>query len=466
VLTVYHTGALHAQTPFAAIDSVVQAALAKAHVPGAALVVVRGDHVVHLNGFGEATPVTPFYLGSTTKSFTALAVLQLVEAGRVDPDAPVQRYLPWFALADSAASRAITVRQLLLHRGGVPGRAGEYFLSDEDTSAAAAERHVRWLAGAKPVAGFSYSNLSYTTLGLIVEAASGMPYAAYLRARVFEPLGMTHTYTERADAERDGLAQGYSVVLGWPIARRQPADRGDLAAGYLMSSASDVGQYLIAQVNGGRVPGQTGLSPAVIREMHQSRGAIVPDRDIAFGFSITTLDSVRILDISGSVPTYLSRFVIAPDSGVGVALLANANSVMADYYVMEAALNAMRMALGKRPAPVETPWVFIAVVVVIYGVPLAQLAMAGWTARRLRTLGQRRVWLWAAVNAGWGVLVLLGAPFLFQTYWPTMRAYQPGIAVALLASGWFALVWAVARTFLAISGELPRPPRDTSAGSP
>jgi CubicO group peptidase (beta-lactamase class C family) len=439
------------------MDSVVQAALIKAGVPGAALVVVRGDRAVHVRGFGRAddrgrpvTPDTPFYLGSTTKSFTALAILQLVEAGRVDLDAPVQRYLPWFTLADSAVSRGITVRQLLVHRGGIPGRAGERFLADDDTSAAAAERHVRWLAGARPVTGFSYSNLSYTTLGLIVEAASGMPYATYLRTHVFEPLGMQHTHTERADAELDGLAQGYAIVLGHAFPCRQPADRGDLAAGYLMSSAGDVGQYLIAHVNAGRVPGRPGVSPDAIRAMHESRGSIVADREIAFGFSITTLDSVRILDISGSVPTYLSRFVIAPDSGVGIALLANGNSVLADFYVMEAALNAARMALGKRASPVEAPLLLLVPLVLFFGLPVAQLGLAWWTARRLAILGNRRVWLWAAINAGWGLLVLFGAPFLFQTYWPTMRAYQPALAAALLASGWFALVWAVVRTALAI----------------
>jgi len=453
---------LGAQDPFAGMDSAVQATLDKAGVPGAALVVVRNERVVHIRGFGRAddagravTPDTPFYLGSTTKSITALAVLQLVEAGKVDLDAPVQRYLPWFTLADSAASRAITVRQLLLHRGGVPGRAGEYFLGDEDTSAAAAERHVRWLAGAKPVSGFSYSNLNYTTLGLIVDAASGMPYATYLRTHVFEPLGMQHTHTERADAERDGLAQGYAMVLGHPVAYRQPADRGDLAAGYLVSSARDVGQYLIAHVNQGRVPGHPGLSPAVIHEMHESRGPIVADRDIAFGFSITKLDSVRILDISGSVPTYLSRFVIAPDSGVAIALFANANSVMVDFYVMEAALNAARMALGKGAVPVEAPLLLLVPLALFFGLPIVQLAMAWWTARRLRVLGTRRAWWWAGINAAWGLLVLLGAPFLFQTYWPTMRAYQPALAGALLVSGWFALVWAVVRTILATRRRTP-----------
>src|SRR5207247_2291011 len=106
------------QTPdFAGIDRYVTAQMHGALIPGLALGIVHGDRIVHLRGFGVAnpagqpvTPQTPFILGSTTKSFTALAVMQLVEAGKIDLDAPVQRYLPWFHLADPTDSARITVR--------------------------------------------------------------------------------------------------------------------------------------------------------------------------------------------------------------------------------------------------------------------------------------------------------------------------------------------------------------------
>ena len=459
--------ALRAQrADFAAIDSMVRAQLAETRIPGAALVIVRGREVVHVRGFGIAdptgrpvTPQTPFYLGSTTKSITALAVLQLVERGLIDVDAPVQRYVPWFSLADSAVSREITVRQLLLHRGRIPGRAGEYFLSDDDTSAAAAERHIRWLARVKPTTGFDYNNLGYTTLGLVIEAASGQPYASYLRTQVFAPLGMRHTHTERADAERDGLAAGYAMILGFPVPRRQPADRGDLAAGYLMSSAEDVGQYLLAQVNQGRVPGHPGVSAGVVREMHESRGPIVPDRDIAFGFSITTLEGVRILDISGSVPTYTSRFVLSPDSGWAVALLSNANGAIPEEHVMETALNAARMTMGKRPVPVDVPFVLRLLIGVAVALPFLQIAAAVRTVRRWRKRATRasrsalRRVVGSSIGALWGLFILAGLPVVFQSYWATMIAYQPDFAVALLASGVLGLAWSVVRM---VTEALPR----------
>jgi CubicO group peptidase (beta-lactamase class C family) len=201
---------LGAQNPrFASLDSAVWTELRAARIPGAALVIVRGDQVVHVRGFGVAdgrgrpvTAETPFYLGPTTKSFTAFAVLQLVHDGRVDLVAPVRRFLPWFSLADSAVSRALTVRQLLLHGSGISSRVGERVLHECDTSAAAAERHIRWLAGERPVDGFAYSNLHYTTLGLVAEAASGVPFATYLQTRVRSVASRTSARAARPPSSR------------------------------------------------------------------------------------------------------------------------------------------------------------------------------------------------------------------------------------------------------------------------
>src|SRR2546428_7435467 len=96
---------------FAGMDRYVTAQMQEAHIPGLALGIVHGDHIVHLRGFGvanpagqPATPQTPFILGSLSKSFTAVAILQLIDAGTMELDAPVQRYLPWFRVADSNAS--------------------------------------------------------------------------------------------------------------------------------------------------------------------------------------------------------------------------------------------------------------------------------------------------------------------------------------------------------------------------
>jgi CubicO group peptidase (beta-lactamase class C family) len=126
---------------FDEIDDDISTRMKELGIPGAALVIVQGDQIVHLKAFGAAdvsgrpvTPQTPFFTGSTGKSVTALAIMQLVEAGKVKLDAPVQTYLPWFQVADADASKTITIRQLLNQVSGLPHAIGEKQVANRDIS--------------------------------------------------------------------------------------------------------------------------------------------------------------------------------------------------------------------------------------------------------------------------------------------------------------------------------------------
>src|SRR5512137_2469789 len=199
------------------IDAYIEEQMRRLHIPGLSLAIVEGDRIVHVRGFGRArpggevpTPQTPFFIGSLTKSITATAVMQLVEAGKVELDAPVQRYLPWFRVADPQASAQMTVRHLLYQTSGLPLLPSEVALGDFDDNPDATERQVRALSTLKltrPVGSkWEYSNFNYNVLGLIVEAASGESYAVYIQNHIFDPLEMRHSYTSKAVAKQDGLA--------------------------------------------------------------------------------------------------------------------------------------------------------------------------------------------------------------------------------------------------------------------
>lgn len=162
-----------------AIDAYLESKRQQYQIPGLAIAIVQGDQIIHAKGFGIAdaekrsvTPETPFILGSVSKSFTALAIVQLAEVGKVDSDAPVQQYLPWFKGADRQASGQITIRHLLNQVSGISSWTGVAQLNDTDTSEEAIEKHVRHLKSAplsQPVGKkFQYSNANYTILGLIV----------------------------------------------------------------------------------------------------------------------------------------------------------------------------------------------------------------------------------------------------------------------------------------------------------
>ena len=267
--------------PYGVIHAYIEGQMRRLNIPGLALAIVEGDRIVHLAGFGHGrpggeapTPQTPFVLGSTTKSFTALAVMQLVEAGKVELDAPVQRYLPWFRVADPQASAEMTVRHLLNQTSGLPMLSGMSPLADLDDSPGAAERQAQALSTlrlTRPVgAAFEYSNLNYNLLGLIVEAAGGESYADAIQHHIFAPLGMSHSYTSQAAAKRDGLAVGHRYWFAHPVAMPDlPLPHGSLASGQLISTSEDMAHYLIAQLNGGRFRGAQILSSAGIDELHR-----------------------------------------------------------------------------------------------------------------------------------------------------------------------------------------------------
>src|SRR3990172_4762049 len=205
------------ETDFAAIDAYITEQMNNLGIPGMALGIVQDGQIVHVQGFGVAdssgravTPQTPFYIGSVTKSFTALAVMQLVEAGKIDLDAPVQTYLPWFELADAEASARITVRHLLNQTTGISNKDG----NRDFASQKGLEESVRGYNSiqlTQPVgATYQYSNLNFNIAGLIVEKVSGQSYADYVTQHIFEPLDMRKSYASRAPALADGLAEGHS----------------------------------------------------------------------------------------------------------------------------------------------------------------------------------------------------------------------------------------------------------------
>ena len=248
---------------FTAVDAYVEAQMRRLHIPGASLAVVEGERIMHLRGFGRArpggeppAPQTPFFIGSLTKSFTALAVMQFVEAGKLALDAPVRRYLPWFRVADRRASAKMTVRHLLNQTSGLPSLPGEILLTDFDDRPDATERQARALRTLKlshPVGKVcEYSNLNYNLLGLVVEAVSGESYADAIRKHIFAPLEMRHSFTSKAEAQAGRLAMGHRHWFGFPVpAPDLPVPRGSLPSGQLISCAEDMAHYLIAHLNGG-----------------------------------------------------------------------------------------------------------------------------------------------------------------------------------------------------------------------
>lgn len=390
---------------YSEVDASVQRHVDRLNVPGLSLAIVEGDEIVHLRGFGRSrgrahpegdvpAPQTPFPIGSLTKSFTALAVMQLVEAGQIDLDAPVQRYLPWFRVADSRASAQITVRHLLNQTSGLSTASGWMPLADFDDRPGAIERQVRALSTvdlAHPVGStFEYSDSNYNVLGLIVQAVSGESYADYVQNHIFAPLDMRHSYTSRATAKRGGLATGHRLWFWFPVAVPDlPAPCGSLPSGQLISSAEDMAHYMLALLNGGRYGDAQILSEASVAELH--RGVA---EHVAMGMSMGTyamgwyaseVGETQVIWHTGLVPDFCAYMALLPEQKKGVILLLNADHFMMEPVLSEVGTGVTALLAGEQPPPIRLgfiPWLMRGLLLVpllqIAGVVTTLHTVSGW----------------------------------------------------------------------------------------
>jgi CubicO group peptidase (beta-lactamase class C family) len=319
------------------IDSFVQSTMQNRGVPGVDLAIIHGDQVEHLRGYGGAdpsgravTPETPFLIGSNTKGFTALAIMQLVEQGRIDLDAPVQHYLPWFRVADGDTSSAITVQQLLNHTSGIPESALYSAWADPDLTLAAYARQMATVLLDRPVgSGYEYSNANYNILGLIVETVSGEPYAGYIQQHIFAPLDMTHSAATESAQRRLGLAEGYHWWFGLgPLPAHEQYIQSNLPSAFLASTAVDLSHYLVAQMNGGRYGSAQVLSADGIARMHtpgpNTQGGTVAG--YGMGWASTSINGVPFVTHDGTTLSFKSIQLIDTQNNWGVILLTNASN--------------------------------------------------------------------------------------------------------------------------------------------
>jgi CubicO group peptidase (beta-lactamase class C family) len=466
------------------IDTYVEQERQAARVPGIALGIVQGDRIVHLMGFGEADPsgraVTadiPFSIGSATKSFTALAVMQQVEAGKLELDAPVQRYLPSFRVADPEASARITVRHLLHHTSGLPRTVGIEAATVGNTSDRALSDLVRSLSTAElsqPVGTtWQYSNAGYATLGLLVQTVSGQSYERYVEEHIFAPLQMERSFTVEATARQAGLASGYRYWFGWPVAGTTPFPRGFLPAGHLMSTAEDMAHYLIAQLGGGRYGNVSILSPTGIAEMQRTAvgvpgggGTSYDDAGYGMGWFTGNRNGVAMVGHSGDTADLHSDMIMMPEHGWGIVMLMNANNRVEPQRMREIAFGVASLLNGQQPASTEaTNSGATDILRIIVALATGQALTMIWSALTLRRFVRRA----AEGNVGgWMSIVrhvvlplllylplalvfLVGVPMVFRNPWPVLLLFYPDIGWVALAAGVLALGWTLIRTGIALS---------------
>ena len=345
-------------------------------IVGLSIATIRGGEVNYQRGFGfrdfekgsSATPETIFCIGSVTKSFTALAVMQLCEAGKLSLDDPVEK---WLDFKERPMGEKVLVKHLLSHTSGLSALGYA-----EATLAAVTDKPDIWLpiadaddllifmrgaedwALAKPGERHAYLNEGYILLGAIIEKASGMSYSEYLDEKVLTPLHMYRSSFEEEDVEGDeDLAVPYITnSAGGKTATRYPYGQM-ISDGGLMSSASDMANYLRMLLGRGAFEGnrlaseesiETMCSPAIKMLEEPVNG--VDYRYYGYGLRIKdNFLGHRLVQHSGSVFGSSAYMNFIPDAGVGVAILANGG-----YFLEDMGEYAAALLLGKDPMDITS----------------------------------------------------------------------------------------------------------------
>lgn len=419
--------------------------------PDAAFGVARAGELTAVGGIGDAVTVdTPFLIGSLSKPITSLAVLQLVEAGRVDLDSAVTAYLPEFRTADPGVT--ITVRQLLEQTSGLPQWAGQLHLTEPDTTL---RERVAALADVslvtEPGSTFAYSNANYATLGLLVEAVSGMSYGEYIETRIFEPLEMRHSHADPAAAQADGLREGAQVWFGARVPMAAWSYPGALPDGYLVSTVEDLSHLAEVQLTGS-YDGARFLSEDSRHQLHTPPDGVAPDdfydMRYALGWRVGELDGEPILGHEGENFSYRAELRLLPEEDAAVILLASHNSQFLD--LTRTALAAADVVAGGPTPPVDMGYFDTYLVISSLSV-LVVVALVGAAVRRVRSLralsggpAPRRVLRAVVLPGAWrialaavlylGIFLALGRSAGLPWMMPLPMAYYsaPDVTVVVL----------------------------------
>ena len=337
---------LHAQTPdLAELDARFASAQRDWPVPGFAVVIVKDGETVFMKGYGErelgtGEPVdehTLFAIASNSKAFTSASLAMLVEEGELSWDDPVQKHLPYFQLYDPYVSNRMIIRDLLSHRSGLGTFSGDLLWYGTGYSSEEVVRRTRFVPQAGAFrASYGYSNLMFIAAGEVIAAVSGMTWADFVESRILGPLQMNRTVTSTSDLT--GLDNVATPHKNW-VDRVEPIEWYNwdamAAAGGIISSVSDMSNWLKLQLGNGEAGGTRFFSEASSWEMwtvHTPRAVSAGSRRTApsthfrgygLGWGLNDDRGRLIVSHGGGYDGMFSRVVLVPEENLGMAVFSN-----------------------------------------------------------------------------------------------------------------------------------------------
>ncbi len=354
------------------LDAWLQEMVVSREQTGLSIGIVYDQDLIWAKGYGfanrelrqQATSATLYRIASISKLFTATAIMQLRDAGKLRLDDPVSKYLPWFQVKKvEPDAPAITIRHLLTHTSGLPRELPLHYWND--LRFPSREEMMRLVSREEavfpPEVEYKYSNLAMAIAGEVVAAVSGEPYAQYIEDHVLRPLGMQSTRVT-PEPTTPGLAVGYRKrVPGEPREVEDFIDaRGLTPAANLASNVEDLARFVSLQFRDGPAGGAQILNGFTLREMHRVEW-LRPDWQSGqgLGFWIRHVGSQVRVGHDGAAPGYKSQIETSPAEKFGVIVLVNDYDADPLFYVNQA-FTIVGPAVAKatetpRPRPIADP---------------------------------------------------------------------------------------------------------------
>jgi serine beta-lactamase-like protein LACTB len=351
----------------AALERFIEGQVADKELPALSIALVDDQRIVWARGFGfanlsekvPATAETVYRVGSVSKLFTDIAVMQLVEQGKLDLEAPVTRYLPDFKPANPFGT-PITLRQMMAHRSGLVREppVGNYFDPSGPSLAEMVASLNRTELVYPPGTKIKYSNAAIATVGYALEKTQGEPFPRYLERAVLRPLGLRKSAFQPTPALTKGLAAG----LMWTYQGREfeapTFQLGMAPAGSMYSTVEDLGHFLSVLFAGGRGPGGAVLKRETLEQMWTPQFAKPGDKTgFGIGFQLTEFEGRRRVGHGGAIYGFATELAALPEDKLGVVVIASRDCVnpVASRIADVALRNMLAVRAGKPLPGIEEP---------------------------------------------------------------------------------------------------------------
>jgi len=320
-------------------------------IPGMAFALVDFNGIIYFKGFGtldiredtqQIDENTNFNLGSLSKVFTTIAIMQLQEKGLLRIEDPVVNYLPWFKTSDDLMSNQITIKHLLNHSSGLPSHLNVHEVKSVDRREIKIQisdklRNVMLVA--KPGETFEYTNMNTDLLQIIIEEVSNVPFTKYMDENIFKPLGMNRTgYFTFDDQHLSNTAIGHRYHWGKIKPYKEELVYATSSSAGLSSNVTDLAKFMMCLLNEGVTPMGNLIRSNSINEVFQANN---------YGMGYNWYIYPQNMYMEGGLPGFTSTMVLNSDKSFGLVLLSNSKQDI----TFHSGFNLFRIVEGGTPKP-------------------------------------------------------------------------------------------------------------------